>query len=114
MRKMNGGLIAILLTTILMFVYYTRFILQAHQIAFSPWGDGYKNYYTLAYYLRYDCGIHFAGMNYPFGENVVFTDNQPAIAWLLKPFAIVFPSITDHIHGFITWAIFAGVVLTAF
>lgn len=49
---------------------------------FDPRGDGLKNYYTLAYYLRYDAGTHFTGLNYPFGEHVVFTDNQPLVAFL--------------------------------
>lgn len=49
---------------------------------FEPHGDGLKNYYTLAYYLRYDTGTHFTGMNYPFGEHVVFSDNQPLVAFL--------------------------------
>jgi len=47
-------------------------------------GDGLKNYFTPAYYLRYDGGLHFSGMNYPFGEHVVFTDNQPVISLLLS------------------------------
>lgn len=114
MKKPNGGMIAIGLTTILLFLYYGYYILHGDHIAFSMWGDGYKNYYTLVYYLRYDDYAHFTGMNYPFGENIVFTDNQPAFAWLLKLSSLIFPSITNHIHGFITWTIFAGIIITAF
>ncbi len=114
MKRWSGGFLAVLLTAILLLVYYTPFILQADHLAFCPWGDGYKNYYTLAYYLQYDNGVHFTGMNYPFGEHIVFTDNQPIIAWLLKPIVHIFPSFINHIHAFIALAIFAGILLTAF
>lgn len=46
--------------------------------------DSYKNYFTAAYYLKYDSGLHFSGMNYPYGEHILFTDNQPLISGLLK------------------------------
>ncbi|MEP6795681.1 MAG: hypothetical protein ABJB16_15230 [Saprospiraceae bacterium] len=47
-------------------------------------GDGLKNYYTLAYYVQHDQGWHFSGMNYPYGENIIYTDNQPILALTLK------------------------------
>ena len=53
---------------------------------FSTVEDGIKNYYTALWYTQHDAGWRFTGMNYPFGEHVVFTDDQPllafALAWL--------------------------------
>src|SRR6187551_3104025 len=46
-------------------------------------GDGLKNYYTLDYYVHHDKGWHFSGMNYPYGENIIYTDNQPVLAMFL-------------------------------
>ena len=47
--------------------------------------DAFKNYYTLAWYLDHNAAsLHFEGMNYPYGEHVLFTDNQPIIAATLK------------------------------
>lgn len=55
---------------------------------FSTVEDGIKNYYTALWYVQHDTGWHFTGMNYPFGEHVVFTDDQPplsfALAWLRR------------------------------
>ncbi|MCB0838578.1 MAG: hypothetical protein KDD99_18025, partial [Bacteroidetes bacterium] len=45
--------------------------------------DAWKNYFTPAWYIKYDSGFWFTGMNYPFGEHVLFTDNQPLISWVL-------------------------------
>lgn len=47
-------------------------------------GDGIKNYFTPAWYLTQDQGTQFTGMHYPFGDNVVYSDNQPIISWFLK------------------------------
>ena len=53
---------------------------------FSTVEDGIKNYYTALWYTQHDAGWRFTGMNYPFGEHVVFTDDQPllsfGLAWL--------------------------------
>src|SRR4051812_8595675 len=43
-------------------------------------GDGAKNYYTYLYEVLYGKGIWFTGMNYPYGEHLVYTDAQPLIA----------------------------------
>ncbi len=51
---------------------------------FEDSGDGLKNYYTLVYYVQHDKGWHFTGMNYPYGENIIYTDNQPILAMTLK------------------------------
>lgn len=55
-----------------------------NQYFFAQGGDGFKNYFTPAWYLKYDQGWQFSGMNYPYGEHVVFTDNQPLISGFLN------------------------------
>lgn len=47
------------------------------EFLFASTFDGIKNYYTFIYYILYDKGIHFSGMNSPFGEHIIYTDNQP-------------------------------------
>ncbi|MBP6447423.1 MAG: hypothetical protein KA341_11510 [Saprospiraceae bacterium] len=55
-------------------------------------GDGMKNYFTYLYHVKHDSTyMTFEGMNYPFGENVIFTDNQPLIANLTKLLSTIFP-----------------------
>ena len=50
---------------------------------FSSAEDGLKNYYTSLWYVRHDAGLWFTGMSYPFGEHVVFNDNQPLLSFIL-------------------------------
>ncbi len=111
--KLKGALLTVFITAILCFVYYSFQITNADKIVFGEWGDGYKNYYTLAYYLAHDHGSHFSGMNYPYGENVLFTDNQPAFAWILKGAIKICPGLVNHIHGFIIYAFFTSLLLTS-
>ena len=43
--------------------------------------DTYKNYMTTAWHVAHDSDyVHYSGMNYPYGEHVLFTDNQPVIS----------------------------------
>ena len=45
---------------------------------FGGGGDGFKNYMTTNWHLAHDSSyVHYGGMNYPYGEHVLFTDNQP-------------------------------------
>jgi len=44
-------------------------------------GDGFKNYMTTAWHVTRDSSYtHFGGMGYPYGEHVLFTDNQPLLS----------------------------------
>lgn len=47
-------------------------------------GDGFKNYYTLAYQYKYGKGIHFDGFMYPYGDLATYADGQILIVWILQ------------------------------
>lgn len=71
------------LAMLLSFLFYSDVLRAPNEYCLSG-HDGLKNYYTLIYHVRHDTSIsRFAGMNYPFGEHVVFTDCQPALAGAL-------------------------------
>lgn len=56
---------------------------NAYMLTVSP--DGFKNYTTMMWHVRYDSSmVHYEGMNYPFGEHVLFTDNQPIFSAALQ------------------------------
>lgn len=113
MKEKRFYFIGLISVFVFLLVCYDRFITNSNNICIAPWGDGYKNFYTVAYYLKYNNGTHFTGMNYPYGENVIFTDNQPLLVWILKPVAKIFPVLTEHIH-FLLVGIFVVSVLICF
>ena len=79
------GVWAVLVGSIILTVFlYNDLIANAGALTYGLSGDSIKNYFTLAYYVRYDHGNLFTGMNYPYGEVVTYTDNQPLLAWILR------------------------------
>lgn len=82
--------------------------------------DASKNYFTFLYHSLYGSGVWFDGMNYPYGEHIVFTDAHPAIVIPLS-----FLNKHLHIHplavmnlliiaGFFLAIIYTGRVLMRF
>ena len=69
-------------------------------------GDGYKNYATVEYHVKNDSTYHhFQGMNYPYGDHLVFADAQPILANAIKFFSIHFFDVSADtkaiLHGFL-------------
>jgi hypothetical protein len=65
---------------------------------YSNAGDGLKNYFTSAYWVHHDTGLWFHGMNYPYGEHPVYTDNQPIWSLLMKVVNLFTP-MQEHVIG---------------
>ena len=85
-----------LLVAIIFAVCVTIFTLS--YIVTEPWhilpdigGDGSKNNFTYLYHSMYGHGYWFEGMNYPYGEHIVFTDGQPLLSVLFTCFKHVTP-----------------------
>lgn len=69
-----------------------------YHIVMAPWhilpdigGDGAKNNFTYIYHAMFDKGFWFDGMNYPYGEHIVYTDGQPLLSVLFTHFSNVTP-----------------------
>ncbi|MBK7426540.1 MAG: hypothetical protein IPI60_05670 [Saprospiraceae bacterium] len=91
-------LFTLLLASVVNIWFYGPIYKAPGLVSFVTSGDGLKNYFTLAYYVRNDKGALFTGMNYPFGEMVTYTDNQPLLAWILKWLAS-FTDAGNHVVG---------------
>ena len=76
--------------------------------------DAWKNYFTPAWYIKYDSGISFTGMNFPYGEHVLFTDNQPLISWVLQWVHTHIIPIADQTVGILNMLIFLNIYLCMF
>ncbi|MEO6132949.1 MAG: hypothetical protein ABIQ02_13965 [Saprospiraceae bacterium] len=72
------------LPAIIIYSYFSKIFACPACYLYADSGDGLKNYYTLSYYVQHDKGWHFSGMNYPYGENIIYTDNQPVLALTLR------------------------------
>jgi hypothetical protein len=77
-------LLIVIIITGFLFAFYRPILTIPNNYLFSWYGDGIKNYYIPAYYVRYGHGARFTGMNYPFGDQVLFTDNQFSLTYFLS------------------------------
>ncbi|GAB3878021.1 hypothetical protein GCM10028824_39150 [Hymenobacter segetis] len=75
---------------VLLFARVGEILLHPGQYLFVPGGDGLKTYFSIVYYVLYDHGLQFTGMHYPYGEQFIYTDGFPLLAWALKAWQAVF------------------------
>ena len=66
-------------------------VFQSGQIMITKDGDGIKNIYTYLFHVLYGEGLWFEGGNYPYGEHVTYTDNQPILA-------VTMAYLNQHFH----------------
>lgn len=85
---LNSRLIGMILITLIMLLLmwpgFGEVIMHPNGFLFAKEGDGLKNYFNLGYYLKYDNGLVFSGVNYPYGENLLYTDTHPVYALILN------------------------------
>lgn len=109
-----GAVLVIALTAILIGWHHHALIGSLNSSYLGASEDGLKNYYTLLYHLRHDDSFsRFEGMNYPFGEQVVFTDNQPVLANTLKALKPVV-DLSPYGVGIMNGAILFSLLLCGF
>ncbi len=83
------AIIFALLTTVLLLSYN---VTDPANVMNELGGDTGKNYYTFIYHAIFGKGIWFDGMNYPYGEHIIYADGQP----ILSIFLHLFQPLTAH------------------
>jgi hypothetical protein len=134
LSRIKYPLITFLLSFAVLFFFYHTVILSPNDYIFSASGDGIKNYYTYLFHAKYDTSFwEFGGMNYPYGENIVYTDAHPLLSWILQnlgladygvgilnllmllsfPIAsVVLFKILQHYKVNLVWSILAAIAIT--
>ncbi|RTQ47597.1 hypothetical protein EJV47_19475 [Hymenobacter gummosus] len=114
-------LTAAVLQLLLLWRAFGPLFAQPGQFIFVDEGDGAKNYYTFQAYLQqpWEQGLRwFAGMNYPFGDYIFYTDNSPLLAAAVKLFSRYVYDVTpyglDVYHGLVlSGMVFSTVLLVS-
>ena len=64
-------------------------------------GEGARVYYVLASHAKTDTSYrNFQGLNYPFGEHLVYCDAQPIVANTYRFFVQLFPGLEQYAVGY--------------
>src|SRR4051812_21271255 len=92
-------LILLFATVAFYFIFLQRLFLHPDSVLSHTGGDDIKNYYTFLYHTANDSSaLVFQGMNYPYAEHVVYTDCQPLLSVLLRPFTFLHGHLVGTLH----------------
>ncbi len=75
-----GFLTVLLLATVLVWAKHGGWLKSPNDFMLEG-KESFKIYMTSAWHVQHDSSyVHFSGMDYPFGEHILFTGNQPIIS----------------------------------
>lgn len=117
MRKSYNKILPFITLVILgiffVFFFYGKVLVNPNGYIFSDSGDGIKNYFTYAHHIKHDSTYtNFEGMNYPYGENYLYTDCHPIIANLFKYLSSVAPIFETHSIGLLNLLLILSIFAT--
>ena len=105
-------LLLVLLTGLLALIFGDVF-LHPNSYLFGTMGDSIKSLFTFAWYVKFDSGLHFSGMNYPWGEHIIFTDNQPLFSVPLRLVNRYLFPLQNHVVGLVNGLVFGSMLASA-
>ncbi len=92
---------------------FAKVIKNPSTILFTAGGDGIKNYLTPMLHVKNSTSYnHFDSMNYPYGEHVLFTDNQPLISNILRFIQQNITDISENTIGVLNYAMLISLFLS--
>ena len=95
-------------------MYHHEVILSPNSFLFGDYFDGLKNYYTPLYHILFDESYsRFDGMNYPYGEQIVFADAQPLISAIIKFISANIIDISSYTVGILNFLMFLSIPISA-
>ena len=114
MKNWKGLILTVTISLAFLLTFYGNILSSPNSVLFTADGDGIKNYYTYAYHIKNDSSFnHFEGMNYPYGELVVYTDGHYALANSVKLLSNYFPDLSNYSIGILNFIMIAAFLLCA-
>lgn len=106
--------IAVVVAAIATYYVFHPILRNPAHIVHELGGDGIKNYFSYIYHSLYGNGWWFDGMNYPYGEHIMFVDGQPiltiTLSWLRKWFQFTPGTLNIILNLLMSGAFFLAIV----
>lgn len=110
----TGWIATVVISAVLICIYFTPVVKSLNTTLFCSGGDGLKSYYCYLYHIKDDpTALRFNGMNYPYGETIFFTDNQPFLSEVMRLACKVFPGLYEYSIAVWNGALLFSIVLAA-
>lgn len=101
-KSSNVHLVLFLCSLGIYFIYFHPVFFHLNSLLSSITNDSLKNYYTYVYHIKNDPSLlEFTGMNYPYGEHIVYTDCQPILTFLMRLMPFTHSYLVGIMHGLI-------------
>lgn len=109
------GLLAVLaVASLLIWARHGDWLKNPNNFMLCESPDGLKNYMTSAWHVAYDSSyVHYSGMGYPYGEHVLFTDNQPIISAAMQWWSRHVSDLDGRVVGVINLIVAISLLLGA-
>jgi len=103
-KKHLSVIILIIGSVIFLTFFYGTIILHPNSFIFSNNGDGINHYFTYSYYIDNNPDyLNFIGMNYPYGENIMYSVGHQWLAITIKFISSYIPVIKDYKIGILNF-----------
>ena len=110
LSKYRYHVLLALLSAIIYAIYFPQAIFHPNEVLAGITGDALKNYYTYAFHATKDTQLlHFEGMQFPYGEHIVYTDCQPLLSTGLQ----FFPFLHKYVIGILHLLLFLSHIVSA-
>lgn len=108
--RAKGGILSVFLSLCILIWLFGPVLASPNKYYFDQSGDGLLTYYYATYQLKYDSSYwHISASNYPYGESVFFSSDQPVLTAAMRFINNNLLTIEDHVPG-----IFNSVMLYSF
>jgi len=95
-----GFLAVMAVAAILVWAKHGHWLSNPNDYIIGESPDGFKNYMTTAWHVTHDSSFtHYGGMGYPYGEHVLFTDNQPILSAAMQWWSNNVSDMSERVVG---------------
>lgn len=113
-HSLSGSLFTLALSILVLYFFFGELLRSPNSVYFAEGGDGLQSYYGTMYHISHDTSYaRSGGMNYPYGEMVLFTSNQPVIANTIKFISDNIIDISAYTIGILNILMLSSIVVAA-
>ncbi len=107
-----GLILVLLLSSAWVWYEHSEWATSLNEHMLGPSADGFKNYMVSSWHVAHDSSYtHYDGMNYPYGEHVLFTDNQPILNGAMQWWSANVSPLNGRVVGVLNWIQLFSIVL---
>lgn len=115
-QKLLYNLLLIIVASVVTVYTLSYMVTKPSTALVTMGGDGIKNYFTYLYQAANGSGLQFDGMNYPYGEHLVYTDAQPLLSvplsYINKVVPLSYNTLLAILHIALAISFFLAIVFT--